>query len=720
MRIIFAAFAAIIMSSSISVAQGADQLKPSAMEQAGDLLASKGSLTEAQKKLDTQLLKVIPPQSLSDEARKLLDVDAAKTQVSKVDVDIALTGAKDISALIVQSGGEILENHPNELTLRARLSSDQLEAIAGSPDVRSIASADLPYLKKFELKSPNADSSQAQPYEGDIALGAAQARKKYSVTGAGVTICVMSDGVAHLDEVQKAGHLPQVEILPGQEGPAGNTGEGTAMLEIVHSLAPGSKLKFATAYSTEAAFAANIRALQASGCRVIVDDVGYFREPAFQDGVVAQAVADVVASGVQYYSSAGNSGHASDNQSGVWEGEFKPAPLPAALSRLLSSRPGFEGAQVHDFGNGNPFNRIKQPGFVFTLQWADPWGKSGNDYDLLLLDPTLSQVVASSINTQNGSGDPYEQIPANACVNNNKCAGYALVIVKKASAQPRFMHLNTNRGRLEISTDGQTSGHSATDGAFSVAAIDVAQANHDRFLPGHVYKIEPFSSDGPRRIYYDKNGRVTANNAKLRRKVDLTSADGVRTYTPGFDPFYGTSAAAPHAAAIGALALSLRPALTLKQIGAIYERTALRFKNASRDPDTGVGLVLADMVLDQVKLLGADAPQTSAAETATASDAPSLAGQWMIGDSGDILSITESGRWLHPAHGAARMRPADDAADLKVFYEQGSVHCAYRIAFSDKGETLALTAADKTQDPDYCPEGALRRVGGATSASARQ
>ena len=384
------------------------------------------------------------------------------------------------------------------------------------------------------------------------------------------------------------------------------------MLEIVHSLAPGSKLKFATAYSTEAAFAANIRALAASGCRVIVDDVGYFREPVFQDGVVAQAVADVVASGVHYYSSAGNSGHKSENQSGVWEGEFKPAPLPAPLSRLLSSSPGFEGAQVHDFGKGNPFNRIKQPGFIFTLQWADPFGKSGNDYDLLLLDPTLSKVVASSINTQNGSGDPYEQIPPNACVNNNKCIGYALVIVKKASAQPRFLHLNTNRGRLEVSTDGQTSGHSAAEGAFSVAAIDVAQANHGRFAPGHQYKIEQFSSDGPRRVYYDKNGKGTAAGAKLRRKVDLTSADGVRTYTPGFDPFYGTSAAAPHAAAIGALALSLRPALTSDQIGAIYERTALRFKNASRDPDTGVGLVLADMVLEQVKSLGADSPQTPA------------------------------------------------------------------------------------------------------------
>ncbi len=98
---------------------------------------------------------------------------------------------------------------------------------------------------------------------------------------------------------------------------------------------------------------------------------------------------------------------------------------------------------------------------------------------------------------------------------------------------------------------------------------------------------------------------------------------------------------------------------------------------------------------------------------ATASDAATLTGQWTIGDSGEVLRISEGGRWLHPTHGAAKIRLGDDASDLKVFYEQGSTRCSYKIAFSEHGQTLDLMAADLSQDTDYCPEGSLTRVGGA-------
>ncbi len=68
--------------------------------------------------------------------------------------------------------------------------------------------------------------------------------------------------------------------------------EGAAMMEIVYDMAPGAALGFATAFMSDVDFADNIVKLQQSphNCNIIVDDVTYDNEGAFQDGIIAQAV----------------------------------------------------------------------------------------------------------------------------------------------------------------------------------------------------------------------------------------------------------------------------------------------------------------------------------------------------------------------------------------------------------------------------------------------
>src|SRR6185503_13233222 len=199
---------------------------------------------------------------------------------------------------------------------------------------------------------------------------------------------VLSDSITHLAQSQGAGELPGVNIIPGQAG--SGTGEGTAMLEIVHDLAPSSDLYFATAFGGIASFAENIRQLRAAGCRVIVDDVTYFSESPFQDGLIAQAVNEVSAGGALFFSSAGNSGNKSDNTSGTWEGDFVDGGA-ATIGR---------GGRLHDFG-GTTINAFL-PGGGFRsvdLFWSDPLGHSTNDYDVYVLDEA-GFVVAASNNTQ--------------------------------------------------------------------------------------------------------------------------------------------------------------------------------------------------------------------------------------------------------------------------------------------------------------------------------
>ena len=76
--------------------------------------------------------------------------------------------------------------------------------------------------------------------------------------------------------------------------------------ELIHDLAPGATLTFHTAWRSQADFASGITELRNCGADVIVDDVIYFAEPMFQDGIIADAAQAAVDAGVPYYSSAGN------------------------------------------------------------------------------------------------------------------------------------------------------------------------------------------------------------------------------------------------------------------------------------------------------------------------------------------------------------------------------------------------------------------------------
>jgi hypothetical protein len=84
-------------------------------------------------------------------------------------------------------------------------------------------------------------------------------------------------------------------------------------------------------------------------------------------------------------------------------------------------------------------------------------------------------------------------------------------------------------------------------------------------------------------------------------------------------------------------------------------------------------------------------------------------GEWSIPNSGEVLSI-KGGEWFHSKFGQARLRDAQDDADLKVFYTNSDVRCSYRVSFSEAEKTLNLIATDPMQDPDYCPAGTLQRI----------
>lgn len=566
-----------LAAATVSIAtnnQSADaygQISPSALEQINALEAEKSQRTPIQQKIDSQLLYADKMRRGVPIAKGVATqrVDLDKDAQGRILVDIKAEVTDALLQFIESGGGKIINSFPQYNAIRAGVPLANVEDLARRTEVG--------FVKPAVRAMNNAVDS-----EGDYTHQAYTARPSFSVNGTGVKIGVLSDSVDYLGSSQIAG---LVTVLSGQSGtPA--TGEGTAMLEIVHDLAPGAQLYFATALGSEANFANNIQQLRAAGCNIIVDDELYNDESPFQDATVAQAVNAATANGVLYFSSANNAGNKDEGTSGTWEGDFSdggqaPPPLPSTAGR------------IHNFASGVNANTVLAGGSQLRVDlfWSDPLGASTNDYDVYVLDSTLSSVVASSTGSQTGTQDPYEHL-------DTLSSGENIVIVK-FSGTGRFLHLSTGRGRLSVSTQGSTRGHDCATNAFGVAATDANNSYPYAFSGGAANPVETFSSDGPRRVFFQANGTpITPGNfsstgGTVRQKPDISAADNVTTDVPGFAPFSGTSAAAPHAAAIAALLKSSNTNLTPSQIRGYMTTTALDIMSAGTDRDSGAGIVMA-------------------------------------------------------------------------------------------------------------------------------
>jgi uncharacterized repeat protein (TIGR01451 family) len=609
-------------------------ISPEGLAQVAALIQEKESRTPAQRKIDSNILYEI-------KMRRGQKVAAGvATLVTGLSVDVDGLMAVEIRARVTDAlvkklvalKATIIDLSKAYRTVTARVPLSEIEALAGMGEVvfiqpyfpanfwhdRVTSESDRRVNPSNDLKQPAFEERArrvralledvlpppslpqvgSQNSQGDTTHQANTARTTIGPNGSGIKVGVLSNGVVSLAASQALGDLPSdVVVLPGQVG----TGdEGTAMLEIVHDLAPQAQLYFATANPTPARFAQNVRDLRAAGCDIIIDDVFYFVETPFQDGqapsvvsntnggLVTQAVKDVVASGALFFSSAGNQGNVDDNTASCYQGDFvNGGTLGLAV-----------GGNVHDFGAGAQSDLI-QTGSAnpINLYWADPLGGSSNDYDLYVFNNALTAVVASSTNVQNGTQDPFEQVGTGNTTNNR------VVILKKTGSADRFFHVTINAngtGRLGVSAPGTTKGHSMAAGAFSVAATPAAAPGPFPSAHSSTNVSETFTSDGPRRIFFNADGTaITPGNfsstgGELRQKPDITAADRVSVTGVGGFPttFSGTSAAAPHAGAIAALLKSGLPSPTNAQIRTALTSTAIDIETAGIDRDTGAGIVM--------------------------------------------------------------------------------------------------------------------------------
>lgn len=400
------------------------------------------------------------------------------------------------------------------------------------------------------------------------------------ITGKGITIGVLSDsydtstGPIHAANDVSSGDLPGTgnplghtnPVVVVQDGPPGATDEGRGMLQIIHDLAPDAKLCFATAFSGEIGFAANILNLAdptKCGANVIVDDVGYSDEAVFSDNLLANAVNTAASTGVAYFSSAGNSnGNDHDEDFNFISDKDVRAGLPGSNLKLDQVPPELTAGGFHNFGTAkSPViaqSLTTSANDFAVLQWNDPFnvGLVTVNYTLLVFD-TNGNFLPDLSGTDNtiATDQPVQAAGLNAPMGP---VGYQLVVARSTTAKTRanrfhytFFRQSTTQNNFKQVAPPATHGHPSAARANGVAA--------DFWFD--TKGIESFSSLGPTTIYFDSVGR-RLDTPEVREKPDFAAVDGVQTTffgqligTEKFPSFFGTSAAAPHAAAVAGLVL---------------------------------------------------------------------------------------------------------------------------------------------------------------------
>ena len=612
--------------------------------------------------------------SLSPAARFVLPSGSATALVL---VDAVTRGdPQDLKAALVGLGLQHAAVYSNDVG--GWLPVAQLEAAAARGEVAAIRAA-MPHTRTGPVAT-----------QGDFAQRSSVVRASFpTLIGTGVTVGVLSDSFNCYAAYAAAG--PSVVPVSGYDGYAYNgftanyatdvsTGalpagvnvleepymnncldytendsagqpialpfsdEGRAMLQIVHSVAPGASLAFYTADNSEADFASGIAALAAAGAKVIADDVGYFDEPYFQDGIVAQAVDAVEAQGVAYFSAAGNDGALSYQNT---------APSFTTVSTSGSNT----GESLLNFDTTGATNTTSLPvtipaippgDFVaVVVEWDQPYvtgapnsGGATSSIDICVTGGTGSDTiidydsdVVSCTGPSAAGGDPYQIIlignPASAAGNTQEQT-FNITVGLASNANGKVA---PNRIIVSVEDDGLGStinsfatngatiqGHPGAAGAAAVGAAFYFDTPQCGTTPA---KLESFSSEGGAPVLFDVNG-VRLATPVIRQKPDFVGPDGVNNtflgftlasanYTganglltttvaacqnyPSYPNFFGTSAATPHAAGIAALMLQANAAATPSQIYGSLRDSALPMSGTTPNFNSGYGFVQADAAL---------------------------------------------------------------------------------------------------------------------------
>ena len=467
--------------------------------------------------------------------------------------------------------------------VQAWVPATALLRLAALPQITRIS------LPRYAVSKGNLVPVGAQPRigsvttQGDQSLGTAQFRQATGLDGSGISVAIISDGAGDIALDQASGDLP-TNPAPYVDAKLPGTGfEGTAMMEIVHDMAPGANLGFCGPATTVDFLACLDDFAAGTGGftpTIIADDLGFPGVALFTDGGFATAVKNfaIAHPNIRLISAAGN-----DAQQ-FWGGTWAPTPVNVAIN-------GVNYTQAQNFGAAAaPETSLTFPAAAgdtisYVVQWDDAWipnptsltPNDPNDYDVFLTDangnvlacnqgvnfgvaaspPSPTSCVISG--TAGPDNTPGPQ-PVQGDLYTNSAQQTLQLHIYYGAGSPGahlkvFVNANNHSFVLTPNTPaGSVYGQSALAAPYQIATTAIGAAGA---ASGHD-PIEPYASQGPVFLSQPASGTSTRQKPDFAA-VDCVLVTGVGGFananggSPPSATFCGTSATPEATAAILAL-----------------------------------------------------------------------------------------------------------------------------------------------------------------------
>jgi len=467
-----------------------------------------------------------------------------------------------VAALIKAQSGDVLR--VGEGHIKAALPIAALEKIANLPGVSFVQSPIRPRRKAVITT------------EGRAAT-LANAWNAAGFTGQGVKVAVIDGDFHGLSLRIASNEIPASVVATNFSSEAmelGIDGHGCACAEIIYDMAPDAQLYLIKSLDSSDDEAAK-NYCKSQGIHIINYSSGYDAMN-FHDGISYSSISphpvtilnDAATNGILWVGSAGN--EQVQHALVAWRDSNTNSNLDWNVSYSSMN-------ELWNGGDPIPAGTV----LSIYLTW-NQWPTTNQDFDLDLyrLVGSTWTYVATANDPQDGTQPPREHL-----VYTVPSAGrYAVAIYKyRAITSPSFI---LRSYPYELYWYGYNNYSDPAPGSVCIPA-DAASCFSVGAIDRPVYTngpIEYFSSLGP------NNGAYTGNPVLV--KPDVCGPDFVSTAAYGTDGFGGTSASAPHIAALAALVKGRYPAFSNSQIRAYLEERGIDLGTAGKDNTYGAGPVV--------------------------------------------------------------------------------------------------------------------------------